>query len=149
MNIRESVIGLIHYQLLIGFLVIFREPITDILDKILVQPIFSKISSNLITDIAFLTVLIIISTVLWKKRDHTWIIKCTAILLLTFITFRFGSYWTYTPIFILSDISVSYIDLGAIACIVQLIRHASLSRKQQQAMSNNDQSNRGFITIAD
>src|SRR5690606_16643857 len=142
---KELPPNLSYYLLFIGFFIVLREPIGSIVDTILVQPIFSKISSSLITDIAFLTSLIIISTRLWKKRDHMWIIKCTAILLIAFITFRFGGYWTYTPIYILRDISTSYIELGVIACIVQLIWHASLSRKKQQDMSNNDHRNRAFV----
>ncbi len=78
----------LYYVLATAFFVIFREPTTYILDRILVQPVFSKISSNPLTDIAFLTSLIIISTLLWKKRDHMWIIKCTAILLIASINHK-------------------------------------------------------------
>ncbi|NGM65434.1 P-loop NTPase fold protein [Sphingobacterium sp. SGR-19] len=144
--IKEELLpNLSYYLLFIGFFISFREPVSSIINTILVQPLFSKISSSLITDIAFLTSLIILSRIIWKKRDHMWIIKCTAISLIAFITFRFGGYWTYTPTYILSYISISYIDLGVIACIVQLIWHASLSCKQQQGLSNNDQRNGGFV----
>lgn len=128
----------------IGLLITLREPISSLMDRLLVQPVFSKISSSLATDLGVIFSLTLIVLSIWDNRDHKWITKCTGILLILFITFRFGGYWTYTSLYLFDNNQILYIDLIALACFILLGRHAYLlykSKSKEEFRSINS----GFI----
>lgn len=142
MNKKGTISSFIYYLLLIGLVIIFREPISSIVDTILVQPIFSNISSNLATDLAFLLSLTAITSIIWENRDHRWINKCLGIVLILFFIFRFDGYWLYTSLHLFK--SITYIDLIAVSSIILLGRHTYLLFRKSGKSQDKD-TNLGFI----
>lgn len=146
-NKKHNNLSFIYLLLTLAGLVIFRAPLAILIDNLLVQPIFSKITSSLATDLALLSTLTILIYLLWNKKDHKWILKYTGALLILFVMYRFDGNWLYTHSYLLKRISqLTYIDLSAISVGVLFIRHGyklRTEKQDQEQINNNGQS--GFI----
>ncbi|GEM_PF-3033955 len=85
------------------------------------------------------------TSLLWNNKDHKWILKCSGILLIFFIIYRFGNYWQYVSPYVLGNIYLKYIDLTAISVVILFSRHGYLlcAKRQEQEPGNNAQL--GFV----
>ncbi|MBE8722704.1 KAP family P-loop NTPase fold protein [Sphingobacterium pedocola] len=144
-NKKHNNLGFIYFLLLLGLLIVFREPLANLIDTMLVKPIFSKVSSSLATDLAILSSLTIMICLLWDNKDHKWIIKCLGTLLILFAIYRFGNYWSYTLSYLLGNTHLAYIDLTAIFVSILFGRHWYLLCARQHDQGENTAANSGFI----
>lgn len=146
-NKKKNSLSYIYLLLSLGVLVIFRAPLASLIDNLLVQTIFSKITSSLPTDLAILSTLTILIYLLWIKKDHKWILKYTGALLILFVMYRFDGNWWYTHSYLLRKTSkITYIDLSAISIGILFIRHwYKLYAKKQDLEQINGNASSGFI----
>ena len=145
-NKKHNNLSYIYLLLSLGVLIIFRTPLAFLIDKLLIQPIFSSITSSLATDLALLSTLIILIYLLWNKKDHKWILKYTASLLVLFVMYRFDGNWFYTHSYLLKKTHLTYIDLSALSVGILFIRHWYKLRTKKQGLAQlNNSGQSGFI----
>lgn len=118
----------IPYYILIFSIILFcLAPISDLIDTILVKPIFSRIVPSIIGDLAFIVSTLTLFFLIARNRDHKWVIKLTTISLLVFIIFRFTGHWIYTRLYLLP---IAYVDLIALCNLLILSLHINYSLKK-------------------
>lgn len=117
---------ILYYALIFSSILFFSEPISDFIDILFVQPIFSKISRSIVSDVSVFTLTLVLSYLILKSRDHKWVIRLITIFLLLFLIFRLAGHWTYTKLYLLP---IAYADFIALPSIPLLSFHIYYSLK--------------------
>ncbi|QQD13148.1 P-loop NTPase fold protein [Sphingobacterium sp. UDSM-2020] len=137
---NNQYIKILTYLVTISILVIFRYAIYDVLNTLLVKPIFSRVTSDLFTSFCIVIVLILITIHFWKNKDHRGIIKYALCFLIIYSIIRFDDYWSFTST---TYPTLKYIELFAFTSLIQLIRHSYL--KSIEKLRSNNNTTDGFI----
>ncbi|WP_137404384.1 KAP family P-loop NTPase fold protein [Echinicola rosea] len=82
--------------LILGFAIIFRKPLSEFINWLLVDTVFSKVESGLVNDLAVLSISLITSYVITKKLKSTVIsFRLALVSILVYVWTLLIGYWSF------------------------------------------------------